>query len=88
MLALALLAAATRPADPTRAARNRTPIDLTVPEIRRLIGTLFAVFTDPHHAAALVHLAQAPPGRRQTQPLPATAHHRDHHAITKCGWGN
>lgn len=33
--------APTRPADQTRAAHNRTPIDLTVPEIRRLIGTLF-----------------------------------------------
>ncbi|MEV6536246.1 HEAT repeat domain-containing protein [Streptomyces sp. NPDC051639] len=38
MLAPAFLA---RAADPTRAAHNRTSIDLTVPEIRRLIGTLF-----------------------------------------------
>jgi hypothetical protein len=37
MLARAFLA---RPADLIRAAHNRTPIDLTVPEIRRLIGTL------------------------------------------------
>ncbi|WP_329537184.1 hypothetical protein OG568_52700 (plasmid) [Streptomyces sp. NBC_01450] len=37
MLALAFLA---RPADPTRAAHNRTPIDLTLSQIRRLIGML------------------------------------------------
>lgn len=37
MLALAFLA---RPVDPTRAAHNRTPIDLTLSQIRRLIGML------------------------------------------------
>ncbi|MFD3583240.1 hypothetical protein [Streptomyces sp. NPDC058683] len=37
MLTLAFLA---RPADPTRAARNRTPMDLTLSQIRRLIGML------------------------------------------------
>lgn len=47
MLALAFLAAAvddarpTRPADPNRPARSGDPVDLTVPEIRRLIGALF-----------------------------------------------
>jgi SRSO17 transposase len=48
MLALAFLAAAvddarpTRRTDPNRPARNGDPVDLTVPEIRRLIDALFS----------------------------------------------
>ena len=47
MLALAFLAAVaadakpSRAADPNRPARSSDPIDLTIPEIRRLIGALF-----------------------------------------------
>lgn len=43
MLALAFLATSTKPvrsADPNRSARSSDPIDLTIPEIRHLIGTL------------------------------------------------
>lgn len=48
MFALAFLAVATddarptRPADPNRPARSGEPVDLTVPEIRRLIGALLS----------------------------------------------
>ncbi|MEV0415751.1 hypothetical protein AB0I68_34525 [Streptomyces sp. NPDC050448] len=48
MLALAILAAAvddvrsTRPADPNRPARSSEPVDLIIPEIRRLIGAVFS----------------------------------------------
>lgn len=55
MLALALLAAvavSTKPdrsTDPCRPVRSSDPIDLTIPEIRHLIGTLFRAPTKPPH---------------------------------------
>lgn len=53
MLALAFLAAVTvsakpnRSTDPNCPARSSDPIDLTIPEIRHLIGTLFRRPTAP-----------------------------------------
>ncbi len=54
------------PAGPTRADHSRTLIDLTVPEIRRLIGTLFVLRTSPH-------CCTGPPGAGTTRPPPAAA---------------
>ncbi|WP_127361692.1 hypothetical protein [Actinacidiphila soli] len=62
MLALAFLA---RPADPTRAAHNRTPIDLTLSQIRRLIGMLLVPPT-----RTLTTLLHCPPGAGTTRPPP------------------
>lgn len=72
MLALAFLtavAASAKPdgsADPNRPVRSCDPIDLTIPEIRHLIGTLFRppTTTSPHHLLAWsiwrrLHQAQA-----------------------------
>jgi hypothetical protein len=49
------------------------PIDLTVPEIRHLLGTLLNP-PPPMQAAALVKPAQTPPGHGPQQPLPAATH--------------
>ncbi len=79
MLALAFLAVAvddarpSRPADPNRAARSEDPVDLTVPEIRRLVDALL----NPTHQLSqetpgVVALAQKPPSFSPPQPLPTT----------------
>jgi hypothetical protein len=59
MLVLAFLTAVAasanpgRSTDPNRPVRSCDPIDLTVPEIRHLIGTLFrSPATPPHHLLA------------------------------------
>ncbi|WP_444544792.1 IS701 family transposase [Streptomyces anulatus] len=55
MLALAFLAAVAvsaapdRSTDPNRPVRSSDPIDLTIPEIRHLIGRLFRLSTTPPH---------------------------------------
>ncbi|MET9727792.1 IS701 family transposase [Streptomyces zaomyceticus] len=77
MLALAFLAVAvddarpTRLADPNRPARSREPVDLTVPEIRRLIGTLFS--PPARSLSALLHWSN---WRRSHQASARRSHYR------------
>ncbi|MFD5438358.1 IS701 family transposase [Kitasatospora sp. NPDC127067] len=76
MLALAFLAIAvqdarpTRPADPNRPARSRELVDLTVPEIRRLIG---APFSPVMSLRALLHWSN---WRRSHQASARRSHYR------------
>jgi SRSO17 transposase len=77
MLALAFLAALAaaatqdRPADPMRAARDHTPIDLTVPEIRHLLA---AVLTPVCHGWD--HLMHWSTWRRRHQARARRSHYR------------
>lgn len=75
MLALAFLAAVATDAAPDRPAgqnsptQDNDPTSLTVPEVRHRLPPA-------SRAAALVHLAQTPPGNSPAQPLPATVSRR------------
>ncbi|BBC98677.1 hypothetical protein SRO_7501 [Streptomyces rochei] len=77
MLALAFLAVAvddarpSRPADPNRAARSGEPVDLTVPEIRRLVDALLSPPT-----SSLSRLLQWSQWRRSHQASARRSHYR------------
>ncbi|WP_326756664.1 hypothetical protein OH738_01615 [Streptomyces hirsutus] len=82
MLALAFLtalaadAAPQWPADAHHPARSPDPITLTVPEIQPPTRRFQPTGRDSAQAAALVQLAQTPPGNSPTQPLQTTDRRR------------
>lgn len=82
LAAVAVSAAPDRSTDPNRPVRSSDPIDLTIPEIRHLIGRLFRPSTTPPHRllawSIWRRLHQAPARRTHYRRRLTSLGHLDH----------